>query len=72
MEEENQDSTCNIKSTGLYFTQCDTITFADTLPPYSIIDSVICSELKDGKWFYYDEENRLLKVERYEKGKLLK
>src|ERR1041385_5736604 len=69
-EEENQDSICKTKSIGIYFTQCDTITFEDTIPPYSIIDSVICRELKDGTWFYFDEEDRLLKIEKYKKGKL--
>ncbi|MEO8146972.1 MAG: hypothetical protein ABI723_05005 [Bacteroidia bacterium] len=71
---EDKDSTKTLKAIGKYFPEsiCDTISVRDTFPPYLSYDSVTCCQVKDSDWFYFDENNQLIRIEKYNKGKLIK
>jgi hypothetical protein len=70
---EEIDSTGQ-KSYGKYAPKliCDTFTGVMNVPPFLSYDTVVCYQRKDSVWYYFDEKNKLIKIEIYDKGKLIK
>jgi len=71
---ENIDTISHEISFGKYTSEliCDTSLMQGQLPPFTEYDTIICYQRKDSTWLYFDTKNKLIKIEVYDKGKLLK
>ena len=71
---EEYDSAMHLTGVGKYASELtyDTLERVESDPPYSSYDTVFRYQHKDSIWSYFDVNNKLVKLEKYSNGRLIK